>query len=185
MTVHVTVFDPETGQTREHGFVRSPVRIGRDAGNELRLPFAFISARHAVIQFDDDRAELLDAGSTNGILREGRRLPSRQAVPIVDTLTVTIGRLELRIRRQTAEDAASAPPLAPESSVSSISSAADATGLARVHGAIRDLRPLHEDMLRARSTFVTARDAALAGIPADARDLASAMLAREFPDPTK
>ena len=169
MTVHVTVFDPETGQTREHGFVSSPVRIGRDPGNELRLPFSFISARHAVIQFDDERAELLDAGSTNGVLREGRRLPSRQAVPIVDTLTVTIGRHE----------SAGAPPLAPESL------AADATGLARVHGAIRDLRPLHEELLRARSTFITARDAALAGIPAEARDLASAMLAREFPDPAK
>ena len=179
MTVHVTVFDPETGQTREHGFVSSPVRIGRDPGNELRLPFSFISARHAVIQFDDDRAELLDAGSTNGVLREGRRLPSRQAVPIVDTLTVTIGRLELRIRRLTSHESASAPPLAPGSL------AADATGLARVHGAIRDLRPLHEELLRARSTFITARDAALAGIPAEARDLASAMLAREFPDPAK
>ena len=176
MTLHVTIFDPETGQTREHGFVRSPVRIGRDAGNELRLPFSFISARHAVIQFDDDRAEFLDAGSTNGVLREGRRLPSRQAVPIVDTLTVTIGRLELRIRRLAADESPGA--LVPET-------ASDATGLARVHGAIRDLRPLHEEMLHARSIFMSARDAALAGIPAESRDLASAMLAREFPDPTK
>ena len=179
MSLHVTVFDPETGQTREHGFVRSPVRIGRDAHNELRLPFAFVSARHAVIQFDDERAEFLDAGSTNGVLREGRRLPSRQAVLIVDTLTVTIGRLELRVRRLTAEDSPGAPPLVPEAA------AADATGLARVHGAIRDLRPLHLDMLHARSVFVAARDAALAGIPAEARDLADAMLAREFPDPPK
>jgi predicted component of type VI protein secretion system len=179
MSLHVTVFDPETGQTREHAFIRSPVRIGRDAGNELRLPFSFVSGRHAVLQFDDERAELLDAGSTNGVLREGRRLPSRQAVPIGDTLTVTIGRLELRVRRLTADDSPSAPPIAPEAA------AADATGLARVHGAIRDLRPLYIEMLQARSTFVAARDAALAGIPAEARDLADAMLAREFPDPAK
>ncbi len=179
MTMRVTVFDPETGQTSEHVFVRSPVRIGRDPGNELRLPFSFISGRHAVLQFDDTRAELLDAGSTNGVLREGRRLPSRQAVQIVDTLTVTIGRLELRIRRDDPNEAPAAPPLRPEVA------AADATGLARVHGAIRDLRPLHDDLLRARAAYIAARDAALACIPPETRDLAAAMLAREFPDPAK
>ena len=177
MTVQVTVFDPETGQTSEHLFVRSPVRIGRDPQSELRLPFAFISGRHAILQFDDHRAEILDAGSTNGVLREGRRLPSRQAVQVVDTLVVTIGRLELRIRRPDPHESPAAPPLIPEVA------AADATGLARVHGAIRDLRPLHDDLLRARDAFLAARDAALACIAPEARDLAVAMLAREFPEP--
>lgn len=178
MKLQITVFDPETGQTAEHAFARSPIRIGRDPGNELRLPFSFISGRHAVVQFDDARAEFVDAGSTNGVLREGRRLPSRQAVPIDDTLVVTIGRLELKIRRAAADEAPQPHTLQPEAA------GADATGLARVHVAIRELRPLHEQRLRAAAAFTAARDAALAGVPADTRDLAAAMLAREFPDPT-
>lgn len=177
MKLQITVFDPETGQTSEHGFTRSPIRIGRDPGNELRLPFSFISGRHAVVQFDDERAELVDAGSTNGVLREGRRLPSRQAVAIHETLVVTIGRLELRIRKTAADEAPAPHALLSEAA------AADATGLARVHVAIRELRPLHEQRVRATAAFTAARDAALAGVPADTRDLAAAMLAREFPDP--
>lgn len=177
MKVQITVFDPETGQTSEHAFTRSPIRIGRDPGNELRLPFSFISGRHAVVQFDDERAELVDAGSTNGVLREGRRLPSRQAVAIADSLVVTVGRLELRVRKVAAHEVAPPNALVPEVA------GADATGLARVHVAIRELRPLHDQRARACAAFAAARDAALASVPADTRDLAAAMLAREFPDP--
>lgn len=172
MTIKITVFDPESGKTTVQTFDRSPVRIGRDPTCELPLAFAFVSARHAVVEFDDDQASLVDAGSTNGILREGRRLASRQAITITDAITVTIGRLELKVRRL-------APGTAPDLSAAPADS--DARAIASVHTAIRQLRPLHDDILRARTAFVAARDALLAGIPADARDLAAAMLTREFP----
>ena len=180
MSVKITLFDPETGQTTRHGFDRSPVRIGRDPASELPLPFPFVSARHALVEFDDDHASLVDAGSTNGILREGRRLPSRQAITIADAVTVTIGRLELQVRRLprgAALDAdfyahADAPGPDP-----------DARAIASVHAAIRQLRPLHDDLLRARNAFTRARDSVLDGVPSPSRDLAAAMLSREFPDP--
>jgi predicted component of type VI protein secretion system len=172
MSVQITLFDPETGQTTRHGFDRSPVRIGRDPASELPLAFPFVSARHALVEFDADHASLVDAGSTNGILREGRRLPSRQALPIADAVTVTIGRLELQIRRLPREAALDPAPGDP-----------DARAIASVHAAIRQLRPLHAELLRARVAFARARDAALDAVPAASRDLAAAMLSREFPDP--
>jgi predicted component of type VI protein secretion system len=171
MSVSITVFDPESGKTTHHGFERSPVRIGRDPTSELPLTFPFVSASHAVVEFDDDTATLIDAGSMNGILREGRRLPSRQSLAISGAITVTIGRLELQIRRLARGAALPEPP----------PSDADARALASVHAAIRQLRPLHDEILRARAGFARTRDALLAAFPPDAQSLAAAMLTREFP----
>ena len=170
MSVRITVFDPESGKTTHHGFDRSPVRIGRDPEGELLLNFPFVSARHAVVEFDDDTATLVDAGSMNGLLREGRRLPSRQSVTIADAITVTLGRLELQIRRLARGVAATEPPLN-----------TDAQAIASVHAAIRQLRPLHDEVIRSCAAFARARDTLLDSIPPDARDLATAMLTREFP----
>lgn len=176
MTFRITVFDPDTGHTTAHRFARSPVRIGRDAACELRLPFGFVSGQHLVLRFDDERAELTDPGSTNGVLREGRRLPPLQPVPILDPMTVTIGRLELRIARHTDDDAGLL--------TTDETATGDNAGFARVHAAIRELRPLYDQLLRARATFGAARQAALDGLAPDTRDLAAAMLAREFPELT-
>lgn len=177
MTVKITVFDPESGKTTVHGFEHSPVRIGRDPTSELPLPFAFVSTRHAVVEFDDEHASLVDAGSTNGFLREGRRLPSRQAITITDAVTVTIGRLELEIRRL-------APGATLDPNLSLAPAGSDAHAIASIHASIRQLRPLHDDILRTRAAFATARDSLLDRIAPDARDLAAAMLVREFPNVT-
>lgn len=174
MTLQISIFDPESGHTTVHRFSRSPVRIGRDAVCELRLPFGFVSGQHALLQFDDDHAELVDPGSTNGVLREGRRLPTRQPLPITHDLTVTIGRLELQILR--------APPDAPDAATGE-TTGTDVACFARVHAIIRELRPLYDQMLRARAEFDLARSAAVEQLPPTARQLAAAMLAREFPAP--
>ncbi len=175
MILEISIFDPESGHTTIHRFARSPVRIGRDAVCELRLPFGFVSGQHALVQFDDERAELIDPGSTNGVLREGKRLPARQPIPIADGLTATIGRLELKLRRLDGDDAAD------PNSMSFETSGVDATGFARIHAVIRELRPLHERLLAARAAFDAARQSALEAIPTGARELADAMLSREFP----
>lgn len=182
MTVKITMFDPESGKTTAQSFEHSPVRIGRDPTSEFPLPFTFVSARHAVVEFDDDHTSLVDAGSTNGVLREGRRLPSRQAITITNAITVTIGRLELQVRRLAPGTAAYFDePHAPGSNDTHGSRDRDNLIMSDVHAAIRQLRPLHENVLRARTVFAAARDALLADIPSDARDLAAAMFSREFP----
>jgi type VI secretion system protein len=104
----ISVFDAETGTTSEHTFTNSPVRIGRNPLNDLPLPFAFVSGWHAIVRFDDTSARFFDLGSTNGTLLDGRRVQAGESVNIVDTLAVTIGRLELRFGRPW--DRASASP---------------------------------------------------------------------------
>jgi type VI secretion system protein len=96
----INVFDAETGTTSEHTFTSSPVRIGRNPLNDLPLPFAFVSGWHAIVRFDDMTARFFDLGSTNGTLLDGRRVQAGESVNIVDTLAVTIGRLELRFGRE-------------------------------------------------------------------------------------
>ena len=105
----ISVFDAETGTTSEHTFTNSPVRIGRNPLNDLPLPFAFVSGWHAIVRFDDTSARFFDLGSTNGTLLDGRRVQAGESVNIVDTLAVTIGRLELRFARPWDPASAGAP----------------------------------------------------------------------------
>lgn len=97
--VVITVFDSEAGTTAEHTFASSPVRIGRNPLNDLPLPFPFVSGWHAVVRFDDGQAKFFDLGSTNGTLLNGRKIQAGEAVVIGEMLSVTIGKLELRLRR--------------------------------------------------------------------------------------
>ncbi len=63
-------------------FGSGPVRIGRNALNDIALPFPFVSQWHAVVAFDATGAAYYDLGSTNGTSIQGQRLPPNQAVGI-------------------------------------------------------------------------------------------------------
>ena len=109
--VVITVFDSETGQTTDHTFATSPVRIGRNPLNDLPLPFPFVSGWHAVVRFDETGAKFFDLGSTNGTLLNGRKIQAGEAVTVGDRLSVTIGKLELRLRRAEGAAAVAAAPV--------------------------------------------------------------------------
>jgi type VI secretion system protein len=115
--VVITVFDSETGSTTDYSFSSSPVRIGRNPLNDLTLPFPFVSGWHAVVRFDETGAKFFDLGSTNGTLLNGRRVQAGEPVPCVDEVSLTIGKLELRVRQQQPGAAAipsvGQPPLLP------------------------------------------------------------------------
>ncbi|MBV1857496.1 MAG: FHA domain-containing protein, partial [Nannocystaceae bacterium] len=122
--VAIRVFDSEAGTTTEYAYTASPVRIGRNPLNDLTLPFPFVSGWHAVVRFDAAGAKFFDLGSTNGTLHNGRRVQAGEAIPIADELSLTIGKLELRIRqgdgaRAGAVQPAAAPPAAVQGRVHS------------------------------------------------------------------
>jgi len=100
--VAIRVFDSEEGTTTEYAYNASPVRIGRNPLNDLTLPFPFVSGWHAVVRFDDGGAKFFDLGSTNGTLHNGRRVQAGEPIPISGEVSLTIGKLELRIRQETA-----------------------------------------------------------------------------------
>lgn len=109
--VIITVFDSEQRTTTDYTFNKSPIRIGRNPLNDLALPFPFVSGWHAVVRFDENQPRFYDLGSTNGTLYEGRRIQPGEPLDVGDLLSVTIGRLELRMRRGDADAASNTAPM--------------------------------------------------------------------------
>jgi type VI secretion system protein len=95
----VLVEDIETGVSNEHVFKRSPVRVGRNALNELTLQAPFVSLSHAVLRFQVDRVEVIDLGSTNGVVIDGKRIEPNVPVPVTAESDVRIGSLRLHFGR--------------------------------------------------------------------------------------
>ncbi len=76
-------------------FASSPIRIGRNLLNELFLDKPFVSQWHAVVRFEGQRITLVDLGSTNGTVHNGRMLRRRVPVPIQADDRVGIGNVSL------------------------------------------------------------------------------------------
>lgn len=85
-------------------FQKSPVRIGRNALNDLQLDEPFVSQWHAVIRFNEGRTFYLDLGSTNRTLINGKAIERNVEVEIDPDTDIRIGTLRLHALR------ASAPP---------------------------------------------------------------------------
>jgi pimeloyl-ACP methyl ester carboxylesterase len=52
-----------------------PLRVGREAGNELILPMGRVSRFHAVVEYVDGGFAVSDLGSRNGVYVNGERIP--------------------------------------------------------------------------------------------------------------
>ena len=78
--VGVRVQDSLNNQAFDRVFSRLPVRIGRNALNDLQLDHKFVSQFHAVIEVQGGQLLLRDLGSTNGTLLKGGRVPPNQSV---------------------------------------------------------------------------------------------------------
>ncbi len=89
----VLVEDLESGATTEHVFKRSPIRVGRNALNELTLQAPFVSLSHAVVRFQGDHVEVIDLGSTNGVQVDGKRIETNVPVVVTAQSDVRIGSL--------------------------------------------------------------------------------------------
>lgn len=81
-------------------FRQLPVRIGRNSANELCLPQGYVSEWHAIVRESNGAVELVDLGSTNGIVVDDVRLPVQQPRRIDRGLRAMIGPLTLVIEAE-------------------------------------------------------------------------------------
>ena len=92
----IRIEDTQRGTTTDYAFQHGPVRIGRNARNDLCLSARFVSGWHGLVEFDEAGIRYTDLSSTNGTLVDGSRLPERVAVPIQSGASLWIGALRLR-----------------------------------------------------------------------------------------
>ncbi len=65
--------------------------IGRDADNDLVLPLATVSRRHAVLIAEGDSWSIEDCGSYNGTFLNGERLPPGRPLPVRHADRIQVG----------------------------------------------------------------------------------------------
>ena len=72
---------------------RRPIVIGRDPGCDLVVASRFVSGRHMRVEPDAEAGgfRVVDSGSTNGVLRAGRRLAPGAATALADGDALRIG----------------------------------------------------------------------------------------------
>ena len=71
------IVNPTSSARREISLARSLISIGRDPSNDVVLPDAMVSRRHAVIEFRGSQYFLRDCNSSNGSLVNGDRVSER------------------------------------------------------------------------------------------------------------
>jgi predicted component of type VI protein secretion system len=91
------------GERMTRRYTLFPVRIGRERDCELYLPHGFISRHHARIERIGDDLVLVDEGSRNGVICDGRKLSPHEPARLVDGSEIRIKRFEavIRIRART------------------------------------------------------------------------------------
>lgn len=94
-------------------FERAELAIGRVTGNDLVLPHASVSRRHARIAIKNGRFILVDLKSTNGTFVNGRRITSPLVITPHDEIGIGQLRLALEDEDAPTTEWAPAPPLDP------------------------------------------------------------------------
>src|SRR6185369_12351889 len=97
------IVNPTSPSRRELALSRSLVSIGRDPSNDLVLPDAMVSRRHAVVEYRGSQYFVRDCNSSNGSLVNGDRISERG---LRDGDLVAIGTARLLFRDDYEEDAA-------------------------------------------------------------------------------
>ena len=98
------IVNPTSSARREISLSRSLISIGRDPSNDVVLPDAMVSRRHAVVEFRGSQYFLRDCNSSNGSLVNGDRVSERN---LRDGDLVAIGTARMLFREELdAEDAA-------------------------------------------------------------------------------
>ncbi len=67
------------------------ITIGRTPDNQIVVPHAQVSSKHAHIVNEGGRLFLVDMGSANGTFVRGQRVPPNQKIPVQNGEKVFIG----------------------------------------------------------------------------------------------
>src|SRR5215217_6630768 len=86
-----TLVIQDEGQAREVPLGKGALTLGRAPSNDLVLTSRFVSARHARIEPSGATYTIIDVGSTNGILAEGKRLAVNTPLTLADGDVLRIG----------------------------------------------------------------------------------------------
>jgi uncharacterized RDD family membrane protein YckC len=101
------IINPTSSSRREVALARTVVSIGRDPSNDVVLPDAMVSRRHAVVEFRGSQYFLRDCNSSNGSLVNGDRISERN---LRDGDLVAIGTARLLFREEMEESGAKVVP---------------------------------------------------------------------------
>ena len=75
------------------------VSVGRKEGSDIRLPDRFVSARHAVLRFEDGGATVEDVGSRNGVRVRNMPIGVGNPTRLLPGDVIQIGSSALALRR--------------------------------------------------------------------------------------
>lgn len=81
----------DEGENREVLLSTRGLRLGRAPDNDIVMKSRFVSAHHARIEPEGRAHRIVDIGSTNGLLSEGRRLPPNSPLTLADGDVIRIG----------------------------------------------------------------------------------------------
>lgn len=87
----LTLTIEEGGRARRVPLGRAPITLGRDPGCDVVLTSRFVSARHARVEPEGHGHRVIDLSSTNGLLRNGRRLGPGVPATLADGDVLRIG----------------------------------------------------------------------------------------------
>jgi len=81
----------DEGQVREVPLAERALTLGRSSDNDIILTSRFVSGHHARIEPSAGAHQIVDIGSTNGLLAEGKRLPANSSLALADGDVLRIG----------------------------------------------------------------------------------------------
>src|SRR4051812_5063713 len=84
------VRDVQTATMVAQSFTRSPVLVGRQYGNQLRLDARIVSRRQGAFLFSKDGLQYIDYNSANGSYIDGARVAANIPTDIRSSSVITI-----------------------------------------------------------------------------------------------
>jgi len=104
----LVLYDPQGHEVRRVPLHSAPLTIGRGKDRDLVIESKAVSRQHAQIEARGVSAILIDLGSANGTLLNGRRVD--KPAPLGETDEIRVGEFSLRLQRDQKQPAPAAEP---------------------------------------------------------------------------